>query len=192
MLIYRKQNRLPYHRLSEEDKQWLIRKGAKSDFIKGEEKMKIVEVQDRTPNLISQLLTVWEDSVRATHLFLSDGEIKSIKEYVPQALNGIAHLMIVEDDTGRPVAFTGVEGDTLEMLFISPEERGKGLGKRLIQYGIENYAVEKLAVNEQNPQAKGFYEHMGFQVYKRTNHDEQGAPYPLLYMSLTRKPLENI
>lgn len=100
--------------------------------------------------------------------------------------------MIAEEETGLPVAFMGIEDGTLEMLFISPEERGKGLGKRLIQYGIKNYAVEKLAVNEQNPQAKGFYEHMDFQVYKRTDYDEQGNPYPLLYMSLSQKPMEDI
>ena len=146
--------------------------------------MKITEVQNqnRTPDLINCLLTVWEASVRATHLFLSDVEIKRIKEYVPQALNGIAHLIISEEGAGRLVAFMGVENSTLEMLFIAPEERGKGLGKRLIRYGIENYGVERLAVNEQNPQAKGFYEHMGFRVYKRTELDEQGNPYPLLYM----------
>ncbi|MGR5691171.1 GNAT family N-acetyltransferase [Enterocloster clostridioformis] len=147
--------------------------------------MNIVEVKNRTPDLINQLLAVWEGSVRATHLFLSDNEIKSIKEYVPQALNGIDHLVIAEDDAGRPVAFMGIADGTLEMLFISPQERGKGLGKRLIQYGIKNYSVQQLAVNEQNPQAKGFYEHMGFQVYKRTDFDEQGNPYPLLYMSLS-------
>lgn len=91
--------------------------------------------------------------------------------------------MIAEDEAGRPIAFMGVENGSLEMLFIAPDERGKGLGRLLIQYGIENYAVERLTVNEQNPQAKGFYEHMGFQVYKRTELDEQGNPYPLLYMS---------
>ena len=69
-------------------------------------------------------------------------------------------------------------------MIITPKERGKGLGKQLIQYGIEKYSVKSLAVNEQNPQAKGFYEHMGFQVYKRTDCDEQGNPYPLLYMRL--------
>ena len=147
--------------------------------------MKIHEVTDRTPDLINRLLEIWEGSVRATHLFLSDTEIKSIKEYVPQALNGIAHLVIAKDDTDCPVAFMGIEDGTLEMLFISPKERAKGLGKRLIQYGIKNYAVERLAVNEQNPQARGFYEHMGFRVYKRTDLDEQGNPYPLLYMSLS-------
>ena len=147
--------------------------------------MKITEVENRTPDLIDQLLEVWEGSVRATHLFLSDSEIKSIKEYVPQALGGIAHLIIAEDKAGRAVAFMGIEDGTLEMLFISPEERRKGLGKRLLQYGVENYGVKRLAVNEQNPQAKGFYEHMGFRVYKRTELDEQGNPYPLLYMELS-------
>lgn len=145
--------------------------------------MNIVEVTQRTPKLTEQLLRVWESSVRATHLFLSEHEIKQIKEYVPQALGSIAHLVIAENENGAPVAFMGIENEILEMLFIAPEERGKGLGKGLMRFGIENYGVHKLAVNEQNPQAKGFYEHMGFRVYKRTENDEQGNPYPLLYMS---------
>ena len=88
--------------------------------------MKITEVKNRTPELTDRLLEVWESSVRATHLFLSDGEIDSIKEYVPQALKGVAHLLIAEDDAGHPAAFMGIENGTLEMLFIAPEERGKG------------------------------------------------------------------
>lgn len=42
--------------------------------------------------------------------------------------------------------------------------------------------VQEVTVNEQNPQAVGFYEYMGFKTYKRTDHDEEGNPYPLLYM----------
>ena len=34
LLIYCKQNHLPYNRLTEEEKQWLIRIGSKSDFLK--------------------------------------------------------------------------------------------------------------------------------------------------------------
>ena len=41
-----------------------------------------------------------------------------------------------------------------------------------------------VTVNEQNAEAAGFYGHMGFKVYKRTPLDEQGNPYPLLYMRL--------
>ena len=49
--------------------------------------MKIYEVRERTPQLTEKLLNIWEISVRATHLFLSDAEIARIKEYVPQALH---------------------------------------------------------------------------------------------------------
>ena len=146
--------------------------------------MKIFEVKERTTSLIEQLLKVWESSVKATHLFLSENEIENIKKYVPQALKEIPYLIIVEDKNQIPVGFMGIVEQHLEMLFLSHEERGKGLGKELLKYGIDKYSVNDLAVNEQNPLAKGFYEHMGFEVYKRTECDEQGNPYPLLYMRL--------
>lgn len=146
--------------------------------------MEIIEIKERSTLLIEQLLWVWESSVRATHLFLSENEIDDIKKYVPQALKEIPHLFIVENENQIPVGFMGIIEQHLEMLFICDEERGKGLGKELLRYGIEKYSVNDLAVNEQNPLAKGFYQHMGFEVYKRTECDEQGNPYPLLYMKL--------
>jgi putative acetyltransferase len=148
--------------------------------------MTIIDVNERTEVLINQLLEVWEDSVKATHLFLSNEEINDIKEYVPQAISGVSHLIIIENERHQPIAFMGIEDKKLEMLFIKNSERGKGLGKQLLNYGIENYNVNKLAVNEQNPNAKGFYEYMGFKTYKRTELDEQGNPYPILYMRLER------
>lgn len=146
--------------------------------------MKIYEVSERTFQLTADLLDIWEASVRATHHFLSDAEITQIKEYVPQALQGVAQLIIAEDEPGRPTAFMGIENNRLEMLFLSPKIRGKGLGKQLLQCAVQNYGVRELTVNEQNPQAVGFYEHLGFQTYKRTECDEEGNPYPLLYMKL--------
>ena len=76
----------------------------------------------------------------------------------------------------------GIANQKLEMLFIKNSERGKGFGKRLLNYGIENYSLNEVTVNEQNPSAKGFYENCGFKVYKRSESDEQGNPYPILYM----------
>lgn len=149
--------------------------------------MKIYEVKDRGDRLLAALLTVWENSVRATHLFLSDEKINQIKEYVPQALAGVKHLVVAQGENDVPVAFMGVEDTRLEMLFLSPEERGKGLGKQLIEYGIKKYGIQEVTVNEQNPQAVGFYKHMGFEIYKRTENDEEGNPYPLLYMKLRRE-----
>lgn len=148
----------------------------------GKNQLKIVRVEERNSVLIQELVDVWESSVQATHLFLSPDEIHHIKQYVPQALTDVPILMVAENKEGKLVGFMGVADQTLEMLFISNEYRGKGLGKQFIQYAIENYAINKLTVNEQNPLAKRFYEYMGFEVYKRTALDEQGNPYPLLYM----------
>ena len=146
--------------------------------------MNIIVITNRTDSLTEQLLEVWESAVRQTHTFLSESEIERIKGYVPDAIGNVAHLLVSMDDSEKPVAFLGLEGSRIEMLFVDASHRGRGIGKQLVAFAIENYAASEVTVNEQNPLAIGFYEHMGFQTYKRTDLDEEGNPYPLLYMRL--------
>lgn len=138
----------------------------------------------RSQVLIEKLVNLWENSVKASHLFLSNKEVEEIKKYVPQALREIEHLIVETDKTENPIAFMGIYKNKLEMLFISPAHMKTGLGRKLIEEAIENYSVNELVVNEQNPKAKGFYEHLGFKVYKRNPIDEQGNQYPILFMHL--------
>ena len=88
--------------------------------------MKILEIGERPPALIQQLVELWESSVRATHHFLTDGEIEAIKTYVPQALEQVPKLVVAEGENGSPTAFMGIDGRTLEMLFVAGEEKGWG------------------------------------------------------------------
>ena len=94
------------------------------------------EIKEERSGVTAELTGIWESSVRATHLFLSEQEIERIKGYVPQALCDVPRLFVAEED-GIPVAFAGVDGNKLEMLFVSAENRGNGIGKRLLQYAIE-------------------------------------------------------
>ena len=108
------------------------------------------------------------------------------------------HLIIAENEFNKIIAFMGTENNRLEMLFICSAERGKGIGKQLLKYGIEKFGikevtaneqnpqavVKEVTANEQNPQAVGFYKHMEFVTYKRIDYDEEGNPYPLLYMKI--------
>ena len=142
--------------------------------------------EERNINLINELLKVWESSVRGTHSFLSNDEILEIKEYVPSALKNVSHLIIYREKDDKLVAFMGIEENRLEMLFVDYKYRGEGIGKKMLLYGIDNYGVNELAVNEDNPQAKGFYEHLGFSVYQRNELDDQGRSYPVLYMKLEK------
>ena len=70
------------------------------------------------------------------------------------------------------------------MLFIDNNYRGIGIGKKLITYAIDNLQVTKVDVNEQNNQAVGFYKHIGFNTYKRSDLDGEGKEYPILHMRL--------
>ena len=96
-------------------------------------------------------------------------------------------LLVSEDGNGNHCGFMGISGQKVEMLFVSEQKRGKSIGRKLLEYGMEHYSVNELAVNEQNPLAKGFYEHMGFNVYKRDEFDEQGNPYPILWMKRSQE-----
>ncbi|ROS69598.1 acetyltransferase (GNAT) family protein [Vibrio crassostreae] len=54
----------------------------------------------------------------------------------------------------------------------------------LLQHAIEQLAATKVDVNEQNPQAVGFYQHMGFKIESRSPLDDMGKPFPILHMTL--------
>lgn len=143
----------------------------------------IIVNPDRTHTLIEELTTLWEASVRATHRFLTEDAIQKLIPFVKKGLSGVETLVVAYDNH-KPVAFMGIDTDKIEMLFVSPDCLGKGIGKELAELGIAQYRVRYVDVNEQNPQAAGFYRHIGFEVFERTEWDEQGNPFPILKMRL--------
>ncbi|MDE8702118.1 GNAT family N-acetyltransferase [Adlercreutzia equolifaciens] len=136
------------------------------------------------PEEAAALLVLWEASVRATHDFLTEADIQRIAAYVPDALCGAETMLVARDGQGSPVGFCGITGDEVEMLFIHPDARGQGVGSRLLRVAVEEHGATRLDVNEQNAQARGFYEHEGFQVIGRSETDGMGDPFPILHMRL--------
>lgn len=143
--------------------------------------MFLKEIFDRNDKLISELLGIWERSVKASHKFLTDEEIENIKEYVPQAFKGVEHLIVAFDDE-LSLGFIGINERKIEMLFIDGNLRGKGFGSSLINYALKNFNVNEVVVNEQNPLAHNFYLKVGFKDFSRSELDEQGNPYPIITM----------
>jgi putative acetyltransferase len=132
----------------------------------------------------ARLIEVWDASVRATHHFVSDADIQVFRPLLREALPGIKDLVCVRDQAGQLAGFMAVAEGHVEMLFLHPGARGKGAGKRLLQYAITALGATMLDVNEQNEQALGFYLHMGFEVVGRSERDSAGKPYPILHMRL--------
>ena len=110
--------------------------------------------------LLSPLLAVWESSVRATHDFLREGDVDFLRPYVEQGLRENPVLLCALKE-GRPLAFLGMAEDSIEMLFVAAELRGKGIGSALMREALTRNAC-RVDVNEQNPQALGFYRKFGF------------------------------
>lgn len=141
-----------------------------------------------TPRLSDypELARVWEASVRATHDFLPDSYICLLRELLVSQYLDAVMLICCKDAKQRITGFAGVAAGRVEMLFIDPAVRGQGLGKCLLHYAIDELNAVQLDVNEQNPQALGFYLHLGFEVVGRSETDGMGQPYPLLHLRLVQ------
>jgi putative acetyltransferase len=135
------------------------------------------------PEDYPKLVEIWESAVKATHDFLSENDFQYFKKTIPEQYFPQLDVYIISENND-PKGFGAVSEDTLEMLFIHNDDRGKGLGKKLYQYLQDKTGCTKVDVNEQNPQAIAFYEKMGFKKTGRSERDGSGKDYPLIHMSL--------
>lgn len=93
-----------------------------------------------------------------------------------------ASLWLAVDETDYPLAFMLLEQGHMQALFVDPDSRGTGVGKALVLHGLSLHPSMTTDVNEQNEQAVGFYEKMGFKRIGRSPVDDQGKPYPLIHL----------
>ncbi|EMI5492049.1 GNAT family N-acetyltransferase [Providencia stuartii] len=135
------------------------------------------------PSQYHEIIDVWESSVRATHDFLPEKILQQLKVAILEQY--LPHLTVyVALNNNRIDGFLGVDGNKLEMLFISQANRGKGTGKQLLNFAIKELGITEVDVNEQNPQAVGFYQYMGFKQFARSEKDGEGNPFPILHLRL--------
>jgi len=131
------------------------------------------------------LLEIWEASIKATHHFLKEEDIEFFKKTVcEKKIFELVNLTVARADTNKILGFTGVSEDSLEMIFLHPGARGKGIGKMLLKHAIDDLKMTKVDVNEQNMEALEFYKHFRFKVISRSALDGTGKPYPILHMQL--------
>jgi len=127
---------------------------------------------------------LWEASVRATHHFLNEQDIAFFKSLLLNEYFKLVELFCIRAAAGHIIGFMGIESDKLEMLFVHPQAMGKGIGKALLEHAVKTLQVNKVDVNEENQQAVGFYQKMGFRTISRSALDGMGKPFPILHMTL--------
>jgi putative acetyltransferase len=138
-----------------------------------------VRVEDR-----ERLLEVWERSVRATHHFLDESDVRALRPLVAEELASDAvDWWVLVSGGAAVIGFLGFVSDTIEALFIDPDHHGQGGGKLLVAHA-QSLAAGALTVdvNEQNEAALGFYRAVGFSVVGRSSTDAGGRPFPIVHM----------
>ncbi|ARB29846.1 GNAT family N-acetyltransferase [Pseudomonas tolaasii] len=133
---------------------------------------------------------LWERSVRATHDFLPEDDIQRLLPLVRDTYLPMPALDVwVYEDAQGIAGYIATGGHNVEMLFIEPARRGQGIGLQLLDHALARHDTLTVDVNEQNPQAVGFYLHYGFIQVGRSPLDGEGKPFPLLHLALpTPKP----
>lgn len=141
----------------------------------------LFEIRPYEEKFRRQIISVWERSVRATHVFVLPTDIDHFKEIVEKIdFSSFPVFCLTEGESVR--GFLGVEGASIEMLFLDPAYIGRGFGKRLMEFALHELRANRVDVNEQNTRAVRFYSRFGFQAYERTEKDPEGKDYPILKM----------
>lgn len=141
----------------------------------------MIRIRPSTPADGDRAVDIWRAAVDATHDFLVPADRIAIEEEVRGFLPQAPLWLAVEADD-RPIAFMLLDGGSMEALFIDPAHRGRGIGRALVEHAIDLRGTITTEVNEQNGQAAGFYERMGFTATGRSDRDGQGRPYPLIHL----------
>lgn len=149
----------------------------------GRGKLGGMRIEPAGPEDLPQLARIWEAAVRATHRFLAEEDILLLRPLVRDGYLPAARPLAVARGTGgEALGFAGAEGRRLEMLFVDPARHRGGIGTALLRHAVDAWEVERVDVNEQNPQALAFYLRRGFVVASRSERDGLGKPFPLLHL----------
>jgi putative acetyltransferase len=123
---------------------------------------------------------IWRTAVTATHHFLSPEDFDAISALVRDTYLPMADLIVAVDADDLAHGFLGGLGDHIDALFVHAESRSRGIGRQLVKHFLAGRTAATVDVNEQNHAGRGFYERLGFEVFDRSEQDDDGRPYPLL------------
>ena len=141
---------------------------------------RIERIDNLTDALKEELIKVWEKSVRSSHHFLSEEDLRFYRARIKDIYFQAVELYVIRMQ--HIVAFMGLSDEMVEMLFVLPSEKGKGYGSSLLNFALTNKHIRKIDVNEQNSEAYQFYLRQGYKVTGKHFTDADGKPYPIIHL----------
>ncbi len=145
------------------------------------------------PQMLTALLDLWEDSVQASHIFLTKQHIAEIRLEVKAALQSSQNIITATDKKDF-LGFIGVENNKIEMLFVASSVFRKGIGKALLKEALGRYLKDYPCIlvdcNEQNTQGLAFYKSLGFEKVGMSEKDFAGRDFPIVHLKVNKAILK--
>lgn len=121
---------------------------------------------------LEQIMQLWLRSNIQAHGFIEKAYWKShyseVREMLPEA-------EIYVFDSGEGIlGFVGIQEDYIAGLFVEENNRGRGIGKHLLQCVRQNHSSLFLKVYLKNERAVRFYEKEGFIISGEQSDEETG------------------
>ena len=130
---------------------------------------------------MTSLLPIWRAAVEASHGFLTSEDVDWYEKlsFLPR----MRDLRVAVDENDVALGVIAQDAGEIQMLFVSPEAQGRGVGSALLEHVAQGQPELRLDVNEQNPSALAFYTAKGFTQVGRSEVDGQGRPFPILHLA---------
>jgi putative acetyltransferase len=146
-----------------------------------ESELMVFNMRKATVSDGTRVMEIWRRAADATHDFLKPDDRRDIESEVAAYLSS-APLDLAVDEADMAIGFMLLHGGHMEALFIDPAFRGLGIGRALVDEAVKRSPALSTDVNEQNLQAIGFCEHLGFERTGSSALDGQGRAYPLIHL----------
>ena len=124
------------------------------------------------PADLDQVAGIWLSANLQAHDFIAPEYWRSNQALVRELLLQ-AEVYVYERD-GEILGFAGLDGESIEGIFVAKKARSRGIGKALLDFLKAKKAGLRLNVYQKNTRAIRFYEREGFQIQSEGQDEATG------------------
>lgn len=140
-----------------------------------------VEIRLAGESDFDELTEVWERAARPTHPFMDDEDFAFVRPRIRDLyLPSMQVWAAVDED--RLVGFVGARDSHVELLYITPEAQGRGIGTALLAHVSAGEGPSSVEVYADNAVGLGFYLSQGFHETRRFPTDAAGRAFAIAHL----------
>lgn len=149
-------------------------------MIKANSSEQSLKIRNATQNDFKILTEIWLKTSIKAHHFISKTYWEQNKSNMQELYLPMAEVYLIENNQNIH-GFIALAENKIAALFVLPEQQGKGLGLKLLNYVKEIRTQLELNVYQDNKKSVDFYQKHGFSIEKETIDENTNAQEFVMY-----------